>query len=230
MSDYYEQAVKLVDLAMQVSGGSDLNYLQSAFEGAEDVSDVREILRGMGIRWARIVEEDVAAVLSGHAPQYFLSEQAWAKLYRERRDIREYHNAGEGYACFAEQQYFYGTQEWKNRAKAARFVAQYQCERCGARNTELHVHHLAPIISVYHYNFDLNFQEPRLEVLCRKCHLVAHSQSVRGTLSYCFISATSEEVREEKARLYELIRLHDSQQNCPFCQNNIAEKYPNTGG
>ena len=32
-----------------------------------------------------------------------------------------------GYACYREQRYFYGTQEWKDKAKAVRFVAANKC-------------------------------------------------------------------------------------------------------
>jgi hypothetical protein len=150
---------------------------------------------------------------------------------RRRQEIETYGVTSDsfemGYACRKEQWYFYGTSEWNNRASAARFVAGNQCERCGTRAAKLHVHHTAPIISAYHYNFDTNFADYRLQVLCEGCHRELHSGVVRGDASLCFIAATQGEIAEYKAKLRKLDEMHNRLKECPFCQDRIADKYPN---
>ena len=263
MSDYPEgKAARLTDLAMQVAGGIDLGHLQGILGDAIDVKAVKRIFSKEGLPWKRIVESDVLAVLSGHLPEYFLSEQKWVQVYRSRRNISvppptngammswedsfEYFEKVQarrrqqiieygvtddyfemGYACFEEQQYFYGTREWQNRAKAARLVAGYQCKRCGVRDVPLEVHHQAPIVSAYHHNFDSNFADYRLEALCQACHTEVHEHGIRGTASYCFVRADPERVAVYKAELRKLTQLHQRRSNCPFCSNRIAERYPN---
>ena len=163
-------------------------------------SDAIELLREQKARWAQQREQyGVTAHLTEH-----------------------------GYACYKEQQYFYGTQEWKDRVQAARLVAGHRCWRCGTQNMVLHVHHHSPIVSAYHVNFSINFDDCRLEVLCADCHERFHSRVVRGDLSYCFVYAAPETVAQYKGELRKLDELHNIVYNCPFCQNRIAEMYPNT--
>jgi hypothetical protein len=150
---------------------------------------------------------------------------------RRRREISTYgvttDSSKMGWACAKEQQYFYGTPEWNNRASAARFVAGSRCERCGARDARLCVHHIAPIISAYHHNFDSNFADYSLVVLCEDCHKKLHGSVVRGTASLCFIGATQGEIDEYRAKLRKLDEMHNRLKECPFCQDRVADKYPN---
>lgn len=130
-----------------------------------------------------------------------------------------------GYACFKEQQYFYSTREWQNRSKVARFIAGYQCKKCGVRGVKLHTHHLSPIITVYDLNFGLNFAGWNLRVLCEQCHKLFHDNTVRDPFGYDFLPASDVEVKIEKSQLKVHQVWHD--ENCMFCKNRIADLYPN---
>lgn len=51
------------------------------------IETIRELYERDGVRWSPLVEHDVNQVLSGSSPDYFLSDFAFADLYRERRSI-----------------------------------------------------------------------------------------------------------------------------------------------
>jgi hypothetical protein len=150
-------------------------------------------------------------------------------MERGWREAREYGVPLDLYkhsACYYEQMYFYKTQEWTNTAKAARFIAGYQCEGCRARGVELQVHHINPVISAYDRIFYRNFDFQRFSVLCSTCHKRFHSRHIRGD-SYCFIMVDAHETKRYHEDLRRLTELHDSFQTCMFCQDRIAERYPN---
>lgn len=125
---------------------------------------------------------------------------------------------GYGFACFAECQHFYQSQEWKNRAKAIRCLWNYKCNICKRRNVgPLHVHHNTPIVSAYHHSFYLNFADHKLETLCEQCHQEFHARTVRGHGHYGFIFVEPEEVRAERGDFRLLQKAHDELKFCPFC-------------
>lgn len=123
-----------------------------------------------------------------------------------------------GYACYREQSYFYRTQEWQDRAAAARYEWDYKCCRCGKSGKGLHVHHTSPIVSAYHYNFDNCFADYRIRLYCEDCHKKTHSMTIRGYGSYCYIGATPAEVAEEKEYFRKWRTAHDKLKQCPFCK------------
>lgn len=123
-----------------------------------------------------------------------------------------------GYACYREQSYFYKTQDWQNRAAAARYEWDYKCCQCGRSGKGLHVHHTSPIVSAYHYNFDNCFADYRIRLYCEDCHRKTHSMTIRGYGSYCYIGATPAEVAEEKEYFRKWRTAHDKLKQCPFCK------------
>jgi hypothetical protein len=125
-----------------------------------------------------------------------------------------------GYACHNEQQYFYRSQEWQDRAAAARYEWDYQCQNCEKSGKSLHVHHSSPIVSAYHHNFDNCFASYRLHLLCEDCHRRTHERTVRAWGNYGYVGATPEEVEKEKVYFQKLHKAHDKMQTCEFCQNH----------
>lgn len=179
-----------------------------------------------GIDEAEPDDEEPDSLL--HTPDD-LADLLLSELSKIRQDVQKHVVSGfsfrQGYACLHEQQYFYGTQEWQDKAKALRFIAGYQCEQCKARNRPLHVHHVHPIFTMYSWRFYLNFTDWKLQVLCEACHRAFHSRTVRGIMHY--VPASPDEVREEKQTFRKLGRMHDDLDECLFCEDRIAERYPN---
>lgn len=131
-----------------------------------------------------------------------------------------------GWACNRERVYFYQTDEWKRCAAAARFVAGYQCASCGNRNSKLHVHHHAPVLSMFSHAFSNNFADYKLEALCEDCHVAYHANAVRDDLSYNFHIGDAQEVAKMKTHLQVIQRAHDRAGGCEFCRMEIDKRYP----
>jgi 5-methylcytosine-specific restriction endonuclease McrA len=188
--------------------------------------------------WADLYRKHRGIVFSEEEPESIVftpTEVANAALdlVARRRDEAESHGVSldfvdHGYACINEARYFYGTQEWKDRASAARFVARYQCEECHARGAGLHVHHLTPIVTIFHWNFDLNFAGWKLKALCPRCHDKYHQQAIRDAGSYNFIFPVSQSQRRlYLERLRRQMKVHDKLGRCDFCNSGIVRRYPN---
>jgi hypothetical protein len=166
----------------RVLSGEPPRYFMNHFDWAETYRARRGIFsEGPGSDCA--VDDDIA--------EYIFSPGQVAQLTLEyidglRNEQREYGVSmvfyKHGYACFNEARYFYGTTEWRDRAKAARHSAGYRCEACGIRTSRLHVHHYTPIVSAFSPNFCLNFAAWKLRVLCPKCHRDWHRDAVRDCL------------------------------------------------
>jgi hypothetical protein len=62
--------------------------------------------------------------------------------------------------------------DWEERAKRIRARDGYECQRCGATNTELHVNHITPIREGGSHD------ESNLETICRSCHAAEHPTKV----------------------------------------------------
>ncbi len=58
--------------------------------------------------------------------------------------------------------------DWEERAKRIRARDGYECQSCGATDTELHVHHITPIREGGSHD------ESNLETICRSCHAAEH--------------------------------------------------------
>jgi len=134
-----------------------------------------------------------------------------------------------GHACFKEQKYFYASQEWHCCAKAMRFKAGNHCEECGERNTRLYVHHMSPVITVYHHLLSHNFTDYKLRVLCKTCHTRLHEKTIRAPASYSFVDTVDEgqEKPQNRRTLAKIDKVIHTLGKCQFCQNRIAEVYPN---
>jgi len=122
-----------------------------------------------------------------------------------------------GYACHSERNFFYKTEEWKNRAAAARYENGYVCQACKKHMDGLHVHHDAPIFSAYNQLFYRNFSPFHLSLFCDKCHENFHKNTVRMRGYQGFVSATPSQVREEKQYFNKWRHVHDSLKTCKFC-------------
>ncbi len=121
-----------------------------------------------------------------------------------------------GFACPAEMQEFYSSEEWKRKAKVTRYLWDYKCTSCQRTGVLLHAHHETPIISAYTFEFDVVFSDGRLRTLCEDCHKKFHSRTVRGFgRHYVFMDA--EEVKQEKQDLRLLRAAHDRLKICPHC-------------
>jgi uncharacterized protein YdaU (DUF1376 family) len=57
---------------------------------------------------------------------------------------------------------------WLTRRQRSLELAGYACQKCGASNTELHVHHLTYLTIGHEEDADL-------QVLCAKCHHLEHA-------------------------------------------------------
>jgi len=123
-----------------------------------------------------------------------------------------------GYACYNEMHFFYDTDEWKDRAAAARYEWDYTCDTCRVKGHALHVHHSAPIFTAYDFKAYRNFSGLRLSLYCQKCHEWWHVNSVRGYGYYGYQRASVEEVAEEKEYFCKWRHAHDEMKDCQFCQ------------
>lgn len=60
--------------------------------------------------------------------------------------------------------------DWEDTARRIRQRDNYECKRCGATDTELHVHH---IVYLSHHGTN---QQNNLVTLCKKCHEAEHER------------------------------------------------------
>lgn len=74
----------------------------------------------------------------------------------------------------------YQDERWKARAAQIRELDHHQCAMCGAKDVELHVHHLSYPPPPFHI-WDADDSE--LVTLCKDCHEKIHDCSTRPTLS-----------------------------------------------
>lgn len=195
-----------------------------------------------------VLKEDINRVHNGLPPIYFMEHSLWVSLYQQRHGVTYVPPAPTGlrhiseidtenlvariesgfvtiprdlgWACPREQQYFYQTDEWKNCAKAYRYIDGYSCWRCGRRDVPLDVHHRTPIVSAYHHNFRLNFAWWKLETTCRDCHVEIHLHTVRGVYGYGYDYVASEQVREEKGWLRRAWFKHHQDKVCGWCNEH----------
>lgn len=121
-----------------------------------------------------------------------------------------------GFACHAEAETFYASEEWKRMAKVIRYFYDYRCTSCRRNRVLLHVHHETPIISAYASHFHVNFAEGKLRPLCEDCHRDFHSKTVRGYGNF-FVFTDEAEIKQEKKDLRLLRKAHDELKICPHC-------------
>jgi hypothetical protein len=259
-----EIPIELANVAYHATNERDIDQIAQVLWEATSLDGIRRLFTDAGIRWARIIEEEVTGVLDGQPRKYFLSAQEWVELYQERRGIvvkpliepEVHHFVGEGeleaywehqrrrkhlfethgatpewyesgYACIKERTYFYGTEEWQNRAKAMRYVARYECESCHTVSRPLEVHHLSPIVSAYSHDFDVNFASERLQVLCTSCHRQLHAKSVPAFGNYGYLCLGKAEYNKYRLELDRADRAYHKPFLCAFCRDRIATRYPN---
>ena len=74
----------------------------------------------------------------------------------------------------------YQDERWKMLADKIRELDHHQCKMCGAKNVELHVHHLSYPPPPFHI-WDASDSE--LVTLCKDCHDKIHECTTRPTLS-----------------------------------------------
>lgn len=72
----------------------------------------------------------------------------------------------------AERQSFYSSIEWKTVCRYVYKRDNAQCQRCGVKNENLHVHHI-----VSFSNKKLRAEKSNLILLCKKCHNFVHSKA-----------------------------------------------------
>lgn len=130
----------------------------------------------------------------------------------------------QGFACLAEMQEFYASEEWQCKAKVARYLWNYNCRVCHRTDVKLHAHHESPIISAYHYSFRHNFSDNNLWVLCEDCHREFHAKTVRGAGRY-YRFVDTQEVKAEKEYLKLLRTAHDQVKLCPYCYDYQPDWY-----
>jgi hypothetical protein len=123
----------------------------------------------------------------------------------------------QGYACHNELAFFYDTEEWKDRAAAARYEWNYICQRCKKKGPGLHVHHHAPIFTAYDFKAYRNFSILRMNLYCQECHEWYHANTIRGCGYYGYQRASQEEIAEEKEYLRKWRHAHDEMKTCKFC-------------
>lgn len=73
-----------------------------------------------------------------------------------------------------ERQSFYETEEWKQVRKRVYEKYEYKCDKCECNHSTknpLHIHHIISF-AIRHLRCDMN----NLILLCKKCHLWAHSK------------------------------------------------------
>ena len=122
-----------------------------------------------------------------------------------------------GFACPAEQEAFYGSEEWRQRAKAVRAMDGFQCRSCGQGNRELHVHHIQPIYSFFGRKGHRNFDVARMRTLCSSCHYDLHDGAVRDENG--FHQAKSAEEQDQAAKFRDFAQQqHDDLKECQWCQ------------
>ena len=73
----------------------------------------------------------------------------------------------------------YQDERWKERAAQIRELDNHKCAMCGAKDVELHVHHLSYPPPPYHI-WDSSDNE--LVTLCKDCHEKVHQGGKRPTL------------------------------------------------
>lgn len=121
-----------------------------------------------------------------------------------------------GFACRAEMQEFYASEEWQCKAKVTRYLWHNRCRVCQRFNVELHAHHESPIMSAYHHNARYNFLDDNLWALCKECHKEFHDKTVRGFGRYYrFTDAAEVQVEKDILRLLQIA--HDEVKLCPHC-------------
>ena len=74
----------------------------------------------------------------------------------------------------------YQDERWKARAAEIRELDHHQCVMCGAKDVELHVHHLSYPPPPFHI---WDAADNELVTLCKDCHEKIHECSTRPTLS-----------------------------------------------
>lgn len=124
-----------------------------------------------------------------------------------------------GIACYREQEDFYQSREWSDRAAVIRASYGFSCQRCGRSNTELHAHHLTPIYSAYSKKFHRNFNTADILCWCADCHRDYHAQSVRT--EFGFTIASNEEVLEEREENRKRRIAHDKTRTCRYCKKFV---------
>jgi len=124
-----------------------------------------------------------------------------------------------GVACRREQLHFYASDEWKACAKAARVLAGFRCQNCGAKDTVLEAHHITPIYSAFSKRLHRNFDLISLRVLCTKCHGTIHARSVKDSTH--FHVAEPAEVLESKRLAGRREVLHDKLRECEWCRRFV---------
>ncbi len=74
----------------------------------------------------------------------------------------------------------YQDERWKARAAEIRELDHHQCAMCGAKDVELHVHHLSYPPQPFHI---WDSADSELVTLCKECHTKIHESAERPTLS-----------------------------------------------
>lgn len=239
---------RVIGLLSQVMGQSPHEVYD--WEDQVSPGRVRDYCERQGIRWGKLLEMDTERACSGLMPEFFLEHWVWADFYRVShhiqymppqssfvpgtrtlRPIGDYVVSAEssflkvprrmGWACPAEQAFFYRSEEWKRCASAYRYLDGYECRICRSRNKTLHVHHRMPILSAYHHNFHLNFAWWKLESVCQDCHADLHKRTIRSTFDYSYVFVGPEEVLQEKKWLRQVFRKHHQDGACKWCELHV---------
>lgn len=246
----YELVQEVLNVAANITEG-ETEHMRYDLDWCDSLQGVKRVFTDNGIRWVDIVEDEVARVLQGAPPIYFVPSSEYAEHYRFRRGIRlqalpsrglrhvkeigrdvnahlealkvQKETLGVtladyafGFACPAEMQEFYNSEEWKRKAKVTRYLRDYKCTSCQRTGVLLHAHHETPIISAYTFEFDVVFSDGRLRTLCEDCHRKFHSRTVRGFGRH-YVFTDAEEVKQEKQDLRLLRAAHDRLKICPHC-------------
>lgn len=157
--------------------------------------------------------EELASILIKQNARVF------AEMDRHDATLEPYRD---GLACPHEQQAFYDSAEWADRAKVVRFLDRYRCRRCRATGTMLHAHHNQPIYSAYSRLFYRNFDTGRMITLCERCHRLWHKDMVKH--AHGFESVTDAEKREYYDRQRRMDQLHDEARECLWCLHHVWRK------
>jgi len=212
-----------------------LNVLRAARVplARELLSDIEQIFDGEEPRYFISHDRVVDRYRENHHPNIDFTERDYgirplvnADVIRQlNQDLSELQDFGvslaeyrEGAACLAEQEFFYETEEWKDRATVIRIMDRFTCRICGG-NEMLEVHHGEYIYSVFSRRFYHNFDVVGLRCLCDRCHRAFHESHVRGDSCFnsCFKSADREEISRHRKYRVALERLHDAARECRFC-------------
>ena len=73
----------------------------------------------------------------------------------------------------------YQDERWKERAAQIRELDNHKCAMCGAKDVELHVHHLSYPPPPFHL---WDAADNELVTLCKECHEKVHDSATRPTL------------------------------------------------